>query len=236
MIRILHFSDVHVQESARTIPPRELLGKRALALANLYLTRGRLFRESVPKLEALGRFAVSERVDFSICTGDYTAVGSEAEYRSARAAIESLVRAPLGFCTVPGNHDVYLGDTLRDTRFERHFGAFTTTDMPEYACDGPYPFVRLVSSSLAVVGVNSAKPNPNPFSSSGRIPQAQLDGLVRVLNDPRLSGRRVRGVRPVLRGEGSPRAARPAVCLVQGTRVPDLSAGDGIRHHGFGRD
>lgn len=52
----------------------------------------------------------------------------------------------------------------------------------------------------------------------------------------RLLGRRVRGVRPVLRGEGSPRAARPALCLVQGTRVPDLSAGDGIRHHGFGRD
>ena len=50
------------------------------------------------------------------------------------------------------------------------------------------------------------------------------------------SGRRVRDVRPVLRGEGGARAARPALRLVQGSCVPELPAGDGIRHHGFGRD
>jgi 3',5'-cyclic AMP phosphodiesterase CpdA len=191
VIRVLHFSDVHVQESVLAVPPTELLGKRALAVANLWLTRGRLFKESVAKLEALGRFAESERVDFAMCTGDYTAIGSEVEYRSARAAIEGLVHAPLGFCTVPGNHDLYLGDTLRDTRFERHFGEFTRSDLPDYAVDGPYPYVRLLSNSLAIVGVNSSKPNPNPFSSSGRISKPQIDALARVLDDPRLSERRV---------------------------------------------
>jgi 3',5'-cyclic AMP phosphodiesterase CpdA len=191
VIRVLHFSDVHVQESVLAVPPSEMLGKRALAVANLWLTRGRLFRESVPKLEALGRFAASEHVDFSICTGDYTAIGSEVEYKSARAAIEGLVHAPLGFCTVPGNHDLYLADTLRDSRFERHFGEFTASEWPEYVVDGPYPYVRLVSSTLAIVGLNSSKPNPNPFSSSGRIPKLQLESLARVLDDPRLSGRRV---------------------------------------------
>lgn len=191
MIRVLHFSDVHVQESLLTVPASEMLGKRALAVANLWLARGRLFKESVPKLHALARFAKSERVDFSICTGDYTAVGSEAEYVSARAAIDGLTRAPLGFCTVPGNHDLYLADTLRDTRFERHFGAFTETDWPEYAVSGPYPFVRLVGPRLAVVGVNSSKPNPSPFTSAGYIPPAQLEALARVLDDRRLAQRQV---------------------------------------------
>lgn len=206
MIRILHFSDVHVQERFGSVPTAELLGKRALAVANLWLSRGRLFKESVSKLAALGRFAQAEKIDFAICTGDYTAVGSEAEYLKARTAIEALCRAPLGFCTVPGNHDLYLQDTLRDERFERHFGEFTRTDWPEYAVDGPYPYVRIVSEGLAVVGVNSAKPNPNPFSSSGFVPLAQLAALGRVLDDQRLANRRVIVITHygILRRDGKP--------------------------------
>jgi 3',5'-cyclic AMP phosphodiesterase CpdA len=207
VIRVLHFSDVHVQESVLAVPPLEMVGKRALAVANLWLTRGRLFKESVPKLHALARFAESEKVDFSICTGDYTAIGSEAEYISARAAIEGLTHAPLGFCTVPGNHDLYLGDTLRDTRFERHFGAFTNTDWPEYCVPGvPYPYVRLVGDDLAVVGVNSSKPNPSPFTSAGFVPPAQLEALARVLDDPRLQARQVVVITHygILRRDGTP--------------------------------
>lgn len=191
MIRILHFSDVHVQESFLTIPPAEWLGKRTLAVGNLLLSRGRLFKDAVAKLAALARFADSEKVDFALCTGDYTAVGTEAEYTSARAAIDKLTRRPLGFCTVPGNHDLYLGDTLRDTRFERHFGEFTRSDCPEYATDGPYPYVRFVSDSVAIVGLNSAKPNPNPFSSSGLVSAAQIAGLTPLLDDERVRARRV---------------------------------------------
>jgi 3',5'-cyclic AMP phosphodiesterase CpdA len=188
------------------MPTRELLGKRTLALGNLFLTRGRLFKESVPKLAALARFAEAEHVDFAICTGDYTALGTELEYVAARAAIEGLTKRPLGFCTVPGNHDLYLADTLRHTRFERHFGAYTQSDMPEYAVDGPYPFVRLVNDDFAVVGVNSAKPNPNPFSSAGRIPDVQIAALSRVLDDPRLGQRRVMVITHygILRRDGTP--------------------------------
>ncbi|MET0339716.1 MAG: metallophosphoesterase [Polyangiales bacterium] len=189
--RVLHFSDVHVQASVLTIPPIELLGKRIMAVGNLWLTRGRLFKDAVAKLAALGRFAERENVDFAICTGDYTAVGTEAEYTSARRAIDALTRARLGFCTVPGNHDLYLNDAIRHTRFERHFGDFTRSDWPEFAVDGPYPYVRVVSDALMIVGVNSARPNPNPFTSSGVVPVAQLEALGRVLDDPRRSGRRV---------------------------------------------
>ncbi|MDB4975264.1 MAG: hypothetical protein JWN48_3605 [Myxococcaceae bacterium] len=207
MLRVLHFSDVHVQESVLSVPPRELVGKRALAFGNLWLSRGRLFRESVPKLHALARFAEREQVHFTVCSGDYTAVGSEAEYVSVRAAIEGLTHAPHGFCTVPGNHDLYLADTLRDGRFERHFGSFTRSDWPEYAVAGsPYPYVRLVSDSLAVIGINSAKPNPSPFTSAGHVPSAQLAALARLLDDPRLLDRQIIVMThyAILRRDGSP--------------------------------
>jgi 3',5'-cyclic AMP phosphodiesterase CpdA len=236
VIRILHFSDVHVQESFVTLPPTELLGKRALAYGNLWLTRGRLFKESVTKLAALARFAESERVDFAMCTGDYTAVGSEAEYKRARSAIDALSRAPLGFCTVPGNHDLYLQDTLRDARFERHFGEFTRSDWPEYVVDGPYPYVRLVSDTLAIVAVNSSKPNPNPFSSSGRIPPAQITALARVLDDPRLQGRRVIVMTHygVLRRDGKPdsehHGLENAAELVRTCRRPGVMIAHGHIH------
>lgn len=233
MIRVLHFSDVHVQEDVLRMPTLELLGKRTLALGNLWLTRGRLFKESVPKLHALTRFAHSEQIDFAICTGDYTALGTELEYVAARAAIDGLTRRPLGFCTVPGNHDLYLRDAIRHTRFERFFGAYTVSDWPEYAVDGPYPFVRLVGDSLAVVGINSAKPNPSPFTSAGFVPPLQLEALGRVLDDPRLVGRRVMVITHygILRRDGKPdsehhglhnaaalvaQCARPQVMLAHG--------------------
>lgn len=33
--------------------------------------------------------------------------------------------------------------------------------------DGPWPLLRLIGENLAVVGVNSARPNPLPWRSSG---------------------------------------------------------------------
>ncbi len=208
-MRVLHFSDVHVQEAFGAMPVAELMGKRLLAAGNLLLTRGRLFQDVPMKLEALSRFARDERADLVICTGDYTALGSEAEYVAARKAMEPFLRAPLGFCTVPGNHDLYLADTLRDRRFERHFGALLTSDLPELAVDGAFPTVRLIGDRLAVIGLNSAKPNPNPFSSAGQIPEAQLAALEGALAHPALAGRWIFVITHygILRPDGTPDSA-----------------------------
>jgi hypothetical protein len=66
--------------------------------------------------------------------------------------------------------------------------------------------VRLISDSLAVIGVNSAKPNPNPFLSSGLVSALQLEALARLLADPRLAARRVIVITHygVLRRDGQP--------------------------------
>jgi 3',5'-cyclic AMP phosphodiesterase CpdA len=191
MMRVLHFSDVHVDVPLGQMPAREFFGKRLIGGANLLLRRKRLFRDARAKLAALARFADEQAVDLAICTGDYTALGTPPELAAARAAIEPLTRRPLGFVTVPGNHDLYMPDTLADRRFERNFGDLIGTDWPEYAVDGRWPAVRLYDAQLAVIALNSARPNPQILRSSGRIPDAQLDAFARIVADSRLQGRSV---------------------------------------------
>jgi 3',5'-cyclic AMP phosphodiesterase CpdA len=215
-------------------PPTELLGKRFLAGLNLWLGRGKLFASAREKLRALTSFAAEQRVSLALCTGDYTAIGTHGELADARDAVEEMLRAsPLGLVTVPGNHDLYLPDALRDQRFDERFVDLMQSDWPDTTVDGVFPFVRLFGEQLAVIGVNSARPNPSPFRSSGYVPDVQLAGLARILDDARLAGRWILVMTHygILRRDGSPDTkhhgldnaaelvricARPRVLLVHG--------------------
>jgi 3',5'-cyclic AMP phosphodiesterase CpdA len=188
-LRVLHFSDVHVGSPLRSVPVTQWLGKRALGGANLVLRRrGRRFARARLKLEALAEATKRLEVELVIFSGDYTAMGLEAEYVAARAAVEPLLGAPAGYVNVPGNHDLYVAETVRRQRFEHHFGDTLWSDLPEHRANGAWPLVRLAGAGVAVVCVDSARPNP-PWRSSGRIPEAQLAALVRVLDDPRVRER-----------------------------------------------
>ena len=187
-MRILHFSDIHIATPWIEVPWQKWIGKRSLAFVNLLAGRARRFAESRAKLAALERFRREQRVDLVLFTGDYTALGLEAELAAARAVVEPLMAAPLGFVNVPGNHDLYLRDALRGRWFERHFGDTLHSDLPR-AGDEVWPLVRLVDPGVAVVALNGARPNPPPWRSSGRIPPAQLAALRELLRDGRLAGR-----------------------------------------------
>ncbi len=186
-LRILHFSDVHLEAPDwRRVPARDWLGKRIVGGLNLLLRRRGHHRDAAAKLSALGRLARDEGVDLLVCTGDYTALGTWPELRHARERVEQLVEGvPLGLVTVPGNHDVYLPDAWQDRRFERLFWRWLRSDLPGFATEGgPFPVVRRVGDRLAVVAVDSARPNPEPWKSSGRIPDAQIRALEALLRGP----------------------------------------------------
>lgn len=187
--RILHVSDLHLEDGFAGVPVARFFNKRMVGLANLRLHRRRLFEDAAHKVEALVAFGREHDVDLVLCTGDYTALGTEAELAYARRVVQPLTEFPRGFFTVPGNHDLYLPDSVTEGWFDQHFGALLGTDLPEYAVDGPWPQVRLGLEGIALVGVNSARPNAQPSRSNGRIPDAQIDALQNVFADPRVQGR-----------------------------------------------
>jgi 3',5'-cyclic AMP phosphodiesterase CpdA len=189
MIRILHFSDAHVQVPLWQMPLGSFLGKRLLGAANLRLRRGKFFRRAPHKLEHLAQLSEALKIDLAVFTGDCTALGTEPEYRAARSAMSAFMAPSRAFFLIPGNHDLYLADAVDERRFDRYFGDFLTTDLPELRVDGPWPIVRWVGEDVALVAINSAKPNPEPWRASGRVPEAQLHALTRALRHEQVAKR-----------------------------------------------
>lgn len=190
-MRILHFSDPHMTIPFRRVPLGKWFGKRAVGGANLLRGRYRLFADAEQKLAALARFQREHQADLVLCSGDYTSLGLHREYEHALHCIRPLMDAPCGYVSVPGNHDLYARDALRERHFSSYFENILQSDLPEYQVDGPWPLIRLVGENLAVVGVNSARPNPLPWRSSGRVPEKQLAALKEIAGDARISRRLV---------------------------------------------
>ena len=134
--RILHVSDLHLEDGFAGVPIKSFFNKRLVGLANLALRRRRVFAHAARKVAALADFSEEQRADLVICTGDYTALGTEPEIAYAREVIEPLTKMPLGFFTVPGNHDLYLRDTVKAGWWDEYFGGLAKNDLPEYTVDG----------------------------------------------------------------------------------------------------
>lgn len=187
--RVLHVSDLHLEDGFPGVPFTAFLNKRVVGYANLAFRRRKAFAQAESKVQALAVFAKEQGVDLIVCTGDYTALGTEPELAYARRVIEPLTQMPLGFFTVPGNHDLYLRDTVNGGWWDEHFGELMKNELPEYAVDGVWPQVWFPAEGLALVGVNSARANPKPTHSSGRIRDEEIEALIRILDDARLRDR-----------------------------------------------
>jgi len=191
-VRVLHFSDIHIGLGLGRVPLRDWPGKRLAGGINLLRGRGRRFEGALDKLPLLTEVAGAEGVDLVVFSGDFTAMGTDAELSAARAAIEPLLALSASFVCVPGNHDIYARDVVREKRFEKHFGDLLETDVPGLRTDGAWPLVRLVGEDdggVAVICLNSARPNPAPWRSSGRIPHRQLEALREALRRPEIKHR-----------------------------------------------
>ena len=104
-MRILHFSDPHVQLPGwRQRRLRELGPLRSLATVELWKGRGRDYDDALAVLGQIVRDADKLRADLVVCTGDLTQLAMEEEFALAREALR-----PLGdrLVCIPGNHDRY---------------------------------------------------------------------------------------------------------------------------------
>ncbi len=189
MTRFLHITDIHLEPGFREVPKRAFLNKRITGYASLALRRRAHFAGADEKIGLLAELADRSAIDHVLCTGDYTALGTVAELEHAQRITAPLFARPLGFSTVPGNHDVYVDDTVGDGAFVEAFGAGLESAEPVAAEGSRFPYVRYVGEDVAVLAVNSAKPNPSVFDSSGWVPEAELEALARTLTLPEVRRR-----------------------------------------------
>ena len=188
-LRILHFSDIHINIQIRHMHWKKWFSKRAIGAINLLRGRSKYFDNAELKIEALVRYKEKNNIDLVINTGDYTALGLEKELIISKELVAPMMYPPQSYITVPGNHDIYVHEGNSHYRFSEQFCSVLQNDLPEYCRGGHWPLVRLVGSDTAVVALNSARPNLLPWKSDGTIPTEQLEAFSEILKDERVNGR-----------------------------------------------
>ncbi|MGE5652023.1 MAG: metallophosphoesterase family protein [Bacillota bacterium] len=102
--------------------------------------------EDAPVCEALRRALLHAAPDLVVLSGDITQRARRAQFRAARAFLDSL--APLPVLALPGNHDLPLFDLF--TRFTGPYRRYL-----RHVCPTLAPLWQ--GQALAVVGVNSTR-------------------------------------------------------------------------------
>lgn len=182
-MRIAHISDLHVLSLEGAIPFR-LFNKRATGYANLRLKRNHVHKSEL--VRAIAAHLAKASVDHVVITGDVSNLALETEFEAVRRILdEELGLPPSAISIVPGNHDVYTRGAARDQRFARFFERYMTSDLPEHRTShagGMFPVVKL-RGPAAIIGLSTALPRP-PFVAAGRLGDAQLAKLERILESP----------------------------------------------------
>ena len=166
-MRVAHVTDIHV-----LVPPSvgECFNKRALGAANLYLA-GRKSHFTRDVQEALVGAVLGQKPDVLACTGDLTAMATDAEFQEAFGLLEPMFQAQPSVL-IPGNHDTYVRQAELERSIEKWFGAWTGQgEWPRLHRHGDVAFVCIdVCRSAWIL-------------SSGRADDDQLARLDRMLDE-----------------------------------------------------
>ena len=171
MFSFAHLSDPHLGP----LPEprlRELMSKRVLGYLNWRLNRGRgAMRPTV--LDDLVADLRAHRPDHVCVTGDLVNIALDAELVSARAWLQTLGE-PHDVSVVPGNHDAYLRNSLKNA--SEAWGPYFCGDGADRV---KFPYVRR-RGPVAFVGVSSAKAT-GPFMATGTFDVGQGMRLSEIL-------------------------------------------------------
>ena len=185
MTTIGHVSDLHYWAFDK-VNPLELLNKRLVGGVNIALNRAKKHDNKIATL-ALKQLDELE-VDHIAISGDLTNLAFNCEYEEAAREVFTIKNAEERVSIIPGNHDYYTADTVREGRFEKTFSTLLKSDLPEYIGADYYPYCRFVGKDVAVIGLNSGMVSP-PFFALGKVKLEELRRLKKLLADPVLEKR-----------------------------------------------
>ena len=174
MVKLAHFSDVHLTARPMGWAGGDLLTKRVTGWFNLAaLGRGKRFQHAPTVADVLRRDLATRGYDHLVFSGDATMLGFESEMTLAARVlgVGDLSLPPA--IAVPGNHDVYVASSEKGRFFE---AAFAPWQQGRRVGEHQYPFATKVGH-VWLIAVNSARSNKNPIDASGRVGRAQLDRL-----------------------------------------------------------
>lgn len=199
MIRLAHFSDVHITAKPLGWQREDWFNKRLPGWINFaWLGRQHRFRRAEDVLAVLVAELRQRRPDRVIFSGDATALGFENEFARAAALLGMGDDDRLPGLAVPGNHDYYTRGSAAQGLFERHFAPWQTGERVDGAV---YPFAQRVGP-VWLVAVNSCTANRWTWDASGRVGSAQLERLERLLSRLEVGPRILVTHYPVIQASG----------------------------------
>jgi len=177
MIRLAHYSDIHLTQHPLGWTVRDVISKKMPGWVNVKLLgRGRRFRHAPQVAQVLMNDLASRGFDHIVFSGDATTLAFPSEFQLAATAMRvgSLSQPPT--LAVPGNHDYYTRSAVDSKLFETHFAPWMQV---ERLSDDTYPFARKVGP-LWIIGANSCTANGSLWDASGAIGDDQRQRLERL--------------------------------------------------------
>src|SRR5262245_45017414 len=115
MVRLAHFSDVHLTTRRLGWRVRDMFGKRTTGWMNVRLLgRGHRFRHAPDVADALRGELAARGFDHLVFSGDASTMAFPAEMTEAAARLGVGDPALPPGIAVPGNHDLYVRRVVRD--------------------------------------------------------------------------------------------------------------------------
>ena len=166
---LFHITDLHFWNVV--IQPWRLLNKRLLGNANVYLRRRHDFH--MHRAEDFAQQVLKAAPGTILFGGDFTSTAVDEEFLLARRFVDIFLDANRKVFVMPGNHDVYTYEAVRNGRFEKHFRDL----LPE--CGYPCKVTLPGGTPLIIVPTVT----PNFLSSKGRIRMAEVDAVRKLLHE-----------------------------------------------------
>ncbi len=165
---LIHITDLHFYQFPKKIS--KLLNKRILGCINWELNRKKRF--DFNNTERFLNLLKKYKNTSIVITGDLTVTSLEEEFHIAKDFIDKIREKGFPVFVIPGNHDYYTFESVRQKRYETLFS--------EYSISNTYPAMVPMPNGIKLILLYTVR--PNILSSRGEIDKKQIQQLKEILS------------------------------------------------------